>query len=69
MQGKSYYDHIDSIIQKLDAAYDAVGGLRDCASTSEKKIFNDTRGAIGPIADAWRRFRDSIPSDRGEMIL
>lgn len=69
MEKKSYYDCITDIIDSLDRTYDTVGCLRDCASLNEKQIYNDTRAALGSLIMQWRRFQNSIPLERAEMLL
>lgn len=69
MEKRSYYDYIQDIISGLDKIYDDVGGLRDCADTNEKQIYNDTRGALGSLASQWRTFQNRLPQERAEMLL
>jgi hypothetical protein len=66
---RSYYEMVTDIIADLDRVYDRVGGLRDSASQEEKEIYNNTRGVLGSVANSWREFADSIPIERGQMLL
>jgi len=65
----SYYEMVDSIVSDLDKLYDRIGALRDCADNNEKDVYNHTRGALGPLANAWRQFRDALPTKRATMEL
>lgn len=65
----TYYEAVTEIAAMLDKVYDKVGGLRDAADTSEKQIYNDTRGVLGTLVSQWRQFRHQLPQDRADMIL
>lgn len=63
----SYSEMVDSIVTDLDKIYGRIGGLRDFAEGREKDVFNDSRGKLGDMAAAWRRFRNSLPAERGDL--
>lgn len=58
---------IQSIVADLDLLYDKAGALRDFATTKEKQIYNDTRGALSTLLSGWNRLDNSLTDARANQ--
>ena len=60
---------VQSIVADLDRIYDRAGALRDAATTSEKQIFNDTRGAITTLLSGWNKLDNGLSDERAAQDM
>lgn len=66
---KTYRAFVQDIVQDIDKLYDKIGALRDTASTTEKKIYNDSRGILGRLLSEWSSFDNRLPDDRAQKEI